>query len=210
MEDWMPAGIVRTAMMAACQLVEAPVTEVYPKQISAEEGWGNGLRLPYARVRPEGRQVIVTAGQHGELVPVPLEGFVYAAIQSRASTAQINELASRYVKPKPVEPSRESRMVRPHHSQDLKGLAAHIMANGPRSTHRDGKVIADRSSMLFTFACELFRQGYDDHSVEMWVAKCDQQWGGKFAGRKDGAQRIRELVGKARHNFQQPSLSFGK
>lgn len=205
--DWIHAKTARTAMIAACQLVDAPIVEVYPKQSASNGGWGNGLRLPYAKVRPEGRQVMIQKSKE-TIVPIPIKEFVSKALKNRTETEKIIDLKSRFIKPKEIKP-RPNRLRKPsHHTNELHGLARHIFEEGPKPKSRNGKVVSDRSEMLFTFACDLFRQGYDSHSVEMWVAKCDQRWGGKFASRKDGAQRIRELVSAALRKHSTPTLSF--
>lgn len=199
---WIPAATMRTALLAACQLVDAPVTEVYPKQPTTGGGWGNGLRLPYPGSRPMGRQCVID-DRMGEY---PLDEWVRTAYAERAEPDQIYFLAERYVQPQSERPASaplEAR--RSHHEGELKGLANHIWKNGPRIGPKGGY---DRSSMLHTFACELFRQGYMSSSVEILVAHLDRRWGQKYVGRKDGAQRIKELVSRAQVIHNQPSFKW--
>lgn len=202
-EGWMPAKQMRTALMAACQLVDAPITEVYPKQATTDGGWGNGLRLPYPRVRPAGRQVMLTATM-GEY---PLDEFVNNALNDPASPESLRETAAHWLPPKPDPPKPTRRRLRKsRHNSELTGLAAHIWNQGPRAVNRGEKVVYDRSQMMHTFACELFRQEYDTNSVEILVAELDQRHGGKFTNRSDGARRIRDLVSHARAVYSQPQL----
>jgi len=203
-EDWMPAEQMRTAMLAACQIVDAPTTEVYPKQTTTAGGWGNGLRLPYPRVRPAGRQVMVTPTM-GEY---PLDEFVNTALENLGSAEALRETARHWVPPKPPEPQRPTRqrLQKSRHDSELTGLAAHIWDHGPKAVQRGDKIVYDRSQMLHAFACELFRQEYDNNSIEILVAELDNRHGGKFTHRADGARRIRDLVSHARAVYSQPQL----
>jgi len=210
--EWVSARVMREAMLAACQIVDAPVTEIYPKQPTTNGGWGNGLRLPYPAIRPMGRQCVVRndAGRYG--IPVmdayPLGEWTGLAHANRTDAEPIEALAHRYVRPEPVRaPSAPVRALRSHHEGDLKGLANHIWNNGPR---RGPKGNYDRSAMMHTFACELFRQGYLVSSIEILVAHLDRRWGKKYSGREDGAQRIKELVSRAQSIYNQPSLLEGE
>ncbi|SVB93407.1 uncharacterized protein METZ01_LOCUS246261, partial [marine metagenome] len=46
--DAVPAVDARRGLIGVCDLVEAPTTEVNPKQVELSgRGWGNGVRLPY-------------------------------------------------------------------------------------------------------------------------------------------------------------------
>lgn len=207
--EWMPARTMRLALIAACGLVDAPITEVYPKQETADGGWGNGLRLPYPKVRPMGRQCVVTP----QLTEWSFYDFVETAFETRATAESIVSLAKRAARPTPPPPPTfsqpdPSRPRRSRHDGGLTGLAQHIWDNGPRMA--DNGTTYDRSRMLHTFACELFRQDYDTGSIEMLVARLDQRWGQKFVARRDGAQRIKDLVGKARGVYMQPKLGTGE
>ena len=93
LEEDIPAQMGRNAMFAACQLVDSPTKEVYPKQVTMPaKGFGNGIRLPYALSRPEGRQEAVR-GSEGSLC---MEDFTNEAFDSMVTRQQIVKIASLY------------------------------------------------------------------------------------------------------------------
>jgi|TARA_R110000765_G_scaffold14152_3_gene41685 hypothetical protein len=210
-DEWVPAGTMRAALINACDLASAPTTEVYPKQDHLDVstgGWGNGLRLPYPLTRPFGRQVMIGPN----MTALEVSSWVYDAYEFRTPAETIESIAVTWKKdtqpPPPIAPiATRPTQRRSHHEGDLKGLAKHIWSNGPRMGPKGNY---DRSTMLHTFACELFRQGYLGSSVEMLVARLDQRWGQKFVGRADGARRIKDLVAKAHGVYTQPKLGEGE
>lgn len=177
-----PAALARQAMKAACQIVDAPSREVYPKQVTADGGWGNGLRLPYGKLRPLGRQTVIDTdlGEH------PVDAWVQEATAKRTTPTQLEALAAVYQAPQPTTmPRRQPTKTRERN--DLIGVAGDIWQSGPRDHD-------DRSKALFAFAVSALRQGFGTADVEIMVAECDWKWCGKFTPRPDGQQRIRELV----------------
>jgi hypothetical protein len=196
LQSELPAVTARTAMLAAAQIVDADNKEIYPKQVSAHGGYGNGLRLAYPKQRPLGRQVMVDS----ELKPIVLRDFCEQAMDTRASVDDMAELADKYVPPTHTAPLPPPvRVTKSRLMDDYGGRAKEIWNSGPRPDQ-------DRSSMLVAFAGSLLRQQFSATDVEMMVAECDLRWGAKYTKRPDGAQRVRELVASAAASNAQRSL----
>ena len=196
LQSELPAVTARTAMLAAAQIVDADNREIYPKQVSAHGGYGNGLRLAYPKQRPLGRQVMVDS----ELQQILLRDFCEQAMDTRASADDMAELADKYVPPTHTAPLPPPvRVTKSRLMDDYGGRAKEIWNGGPRPD-------PDRSSMLVAFAGSLLRQQFSATDVEMMVAECDLRWGAKYTKRPDGAQRVRELVASAAASSAQRSL----
>ena len=196
LDSEMPAAVARTAMLAAAQIVDADNREIYPKQVSARGGYGNGLRLSYPKRGPYGRQVMVDS----ELQHIVLRDFCQQAMDTRATLADMTELADKHVPLTRVTPLPPPvRVTKSRLMDGYGGRAKEIWDGGPRHDQ-------DRSSMLVAFAGSLLRQQFSATDVEMMVAQCDQRWGGKYTNRHDGAQRIRELVASTAASSAQRSL----
>lgn len=184
-----PAVVVREALIAACEVVDSPIKEVNPKQTSLPPGGlGNGVRLPYAAGRAEGRNTVVTI-EDDEVVDLPVEQFVKQAIDTRTTAEQWDTLRDFYTPP--VSPTYQTRIT----DGELRGLAKVIRENGPRPS--PDKPNGDRSATLFAFACAMVEQGYDEASVHQQLADADYAWGSKFGGRADGPRQLREMVASA-------------
>jgi hypothetical protein len=188
-----PAETARYAMLAACQIVAAPTTEIYPKQTSAKGGYGNGLRLAYPQSRTPGRQVVVDS----DLKEIPLEDFVNEAYETAALNENLRVLADRYVRPKSSIIKTDA--FRTRHTDTFGKIAKEIWDKGPKAGQ-------DRSSMLVAFAASLLRQRFHSTDVEILVAECDIRWGQKYSKRADGAWRITELVRRTQAEIAQGTL----
>ena len=184
-----PAQMGRNAMFAACQIVGSPTKEVYPKQVTMPaKGFGNGIRLPYALSRPEGRQEAVRGSESN----LCLEEFTNEAFDSMVNRQQIVKLASLYQPPASNRPLHTPKFTHTGTKigADFKAVARDIWDQGP--TH------GDRSLALFSFACSLFRQKYTPDAVFEWTRQCDLKWGQKFAARgESGEKQLRKLVNDA-------------
>ena len=187
LEEDIPAQMGRNAMFAACQIVGSPTKEIYPKQVTMPaKGFGNGIRLPYALSRPEGRQEAVR-GAEGNLC---LEAFIDEAFDSMASREQIVKLAALYQPPPSNKPLPSPKFSHTRIDANFRFVARDIWDAGP--SH------GDRSLALFSFACSLFRQLYSPDAVLEWTRQCDLKWGQKFATRgASGEQQLRKLVDDA-------------
>ena len=187
LEENLPAQMGRNAMFAACQLVDSPTKEVYPKQVTMPaKGFGNGIRLPYALSRPEGRQEAVRGSESN----LTLEAFTNEAFDSMTTRQQIVKIASLYQPPPSTRPIHTPKFTQQRIDANFRFVARDIWDRGP--THND------RSLALFSFACSLFRQLYAHDAVFEWTRQCDLKWGQKFAARgASGEQQLHKLVDDA-------------
>jgi hypothetical protein len=182
------AALARLAMKAACQIADAPSLEVYPKQVTADGGWGNGLRLPYGRLRPPGRQVVIT----DTLQEMPVDQWVQAATAKRTTPPQLEALAAVHAISSTPRAARTPTATthRSRWADELGGVAKQIWHNG-------GNDAEDRSKSLYAFAVSAIRQGFPTHDVEALVVEVDDRHFGKFVTRSDQTLRISDLVAKA-------------
>ena len=179
------ARTVREGLIAVCNIVEAPITEVNPKQIELTgKGWGNGVRLPYPKGAAEGRNTVL--GADGDLT---VGEFVEQALASRVNPDEWQPVHDLYQPPAPLAPRRTYAT---RDSGQLVGLAGAIRRNGPRAT--GDKPHGDRSSTLFSLACAMVKQGYPKGDIEVELSEADREWGGKFDKRPDGRQRLYKMV----------------
>ena len=178
----------REGLIAACNIVDAPITEVNPKQIELTgKGWGNGVRLPYPAGAEPGRNVVI---RHGE--EMTASQFATTALMSRVLPEEWEPVHALY-KPAPPPPPRKTYATR--NSGKLTGLAEAIRRNGPRP--EPNKPNGDRSATLFSLACAMVEQGYPSGDIEEELIDADIAWGSKFNNRSDGRQRISNMVADA-------------
>jgi len=179
------AEMGREAMLGACRLVDVPTKEVYPKQTVLEgKGFGNCLLLPYPNMGNPGRQVMVNTHN----VVYPLDDFVEAAWESRASSHAIRAVHALYQE-RHLKPIAKVEQVRIRDDDNFGYIARRIW---------EGDIREDRSNALYAFACSLFRQNYSDYTVLHLTGKLDERVG-KFVGRTDRDRRLEELVTNARN-----------
>jgi hypothetical protein len=150
------------------------------------KGFGNGIRLPYALSRPEGRQEAVRGSESN----LTLEAFTNEAFDSMTTRQQIVKIASLYQPPPSTRPIHTPKFTQQRIDANFRFVARDIWDRGP--THND------RSLALFSFACSLFRQLYAHDAVFEWTRQCDLKWGQKFAARgASGEQQLHKLVDDA-------------
>lgn len=181
----MYARDVRTGLLAACDLVEAPTKEVNPKQVElSERGWGNGVRLPYAANRERGGYNEMDNPEYSFSM-VPVATFVKDAIPNRVTPEAWDPVRALYRPPERISvpaPTASS-------SKPLYGLSRAIRVNGPKGSTKN-----DRSRTLVALACSMFRDGYDKPSIYYELKSADKDWGGKYASRKDGDKILWKIV----------------
>lgn len=191
--DWTPASLVRRALTAACQIVDAPTKEVNPKQTTTDGGTriGNYVRLPYGGQRAEGRQcVLVAGGPHGsEAHLLRLEAFVALARGSRAKTGPLEELADLWRDPRP-KPAFDVGAAPRAVSGQVPNYLQVLIDGGPGEG-------ADRSDWLWRFAREAVERGLDEPTAWEALQEADWRWG-KFMQRgASGERTLREMLAKA-------------
>ncbi len=198
------ATTVRRALLAACQIADAPTKEINPKQDHLTLGKvGNYVRLPYPGCLAPGavateRQSMVRSDDG---TPIELSEFVEDAWDQRDLPEDLVELVGLYTPPKVLVPERNWKSLEGSVYERMLPLARTIYNQGPREdqpiTDADG-YDNGRSSRLWKLAC-LLREGAQ-HSVDeaiQLVREADARWG-KFSERgADGDRYIEHLVAKA-------------
>ena len=194
-----PALDVRHGLIAVCKIVDAPTKEVNPKQTTLSgKGWGNGVRLPYPSKVDGNGTIESRVGRNVVLDPetgddMAVEDFAHVACNTRLSSSDWDAALDLYVEPKPAPMPLVDFSLS---VSSMRGLAGSIRSGGPRVTseHPHG----DRSSTLFALACAMFRQGFPEGDILTEMESADRDWGGKFAKRPDGRQRLWEMTKKAK------------
>ena len=188
------AQLMRNALIAACQLADSPILEVYPKQVALTgKGFGNGIRLPYPSSAEEGRQIIRLGSW-----TLTVQEFVKEAMAARVSKEKLEQIAallpSPTLPPSPVVRRRRSDM------DKLPVPVQEMLEYGPLGD--------DRSASLFTFACHLAGHGEPKESALPLMMQFDERWLQKFSTRADRDVRLDEMFDKAVQevSYSQPSL----
>ena len=179
--------------MAACGLVDAPTTEVNPKQVElSARGWGNGVRLPYGKLRqPGGYNEIVNPDVTLNMTPV--EAFVRDAMETRITSDAWKAVTALWRPPqRPAGPIGGDT---PYNGA-LTGVAAMIRQEGVTPT--PDKPHGDRSGTLFKFAVAMVRQGYSDATMMTELRHADIEWGRKYADRPDTDHQLQVTIQNAR------------
>ena len=197
-DEAQPAVDVRHGLIGVCGLVDAPTTEVNPKQVELSgRGWGNGVRLPYGHLRK--------VGGYNEMMdnsPTParisLKAFTEEAAATRATTDTWKPVRSLWRPPQ--RPPRDIRGSTPT-SGPLTGLAAFLRRLGPEPS--PGKPHGDRSVALWKLACAMTRQKYARATMLKELQAADIEWGRKFANRPDGDQQLEQLLDSAHKDVYQ-------
>jgi len=192
-EGAMAARTVREGLIGVCNVVDAPITEVNPKQVElSARGWGNGVRLPYGKLRePGGYNEMVNPDLTLNVTPV--DTFVREAMQTRVTVDAWNAVTALY-KP-PQRPAGPTEGGTPY-SGILTGRAARIRASGVLPL--PGKPQGDRSGTLWKLACAMVRQGYSDAAMMSELRSADIEWGRKYADRPDTDERLADTVQNSR------------
>lgn len=203
-KEWADAQLVREALLAACQLVEAPTKEINPKQTELKQKpdgtWqlGNYVRLPYpGHLAPKhegppdyNRRVVLFVDGTASL---SLETFVQGAWECRVSVDRLEALAAHYEPPQaPFTPKRDwgDTVLEGDAVSRLAGKSLVIFSEGPLEG-------SGRGHTLFKLARYLKEDGR--HSYEEateLVRDADSRWG-KFHDRPDGEVRLKELLDRA-------------
>lgn len=185
-DSLVPGAIMRRAFLAAHQAINYPAKEVNPKQESAGSGFGNYVRLPYPKAI-EGlfgaERVILDDNDQ----PMPFTDFLNEALNTRATTAQLESIASLW------KPPTRTHVVHAEATADVRQYL-HKAGAIPYVIWRDGPMEGnDRSSTLFRLACKLRDGGSTPQEAYAILKSADERWG-KFYLRPDGDQEIIKIV----------------
>jgi len=187
-EEWTNGSNMRHALLAACQIVEAPTKEINPKQETLEPGKvGNFVRLPYPRGYTDNKQTVLNEAHEYKEHMWPNE-FVEQALASRARGWSFVELACLYVEPKPkfVPQPYEQRQL-----DKFPPLVAHIIKQTPPPPEQGG-----RSSQMTRLAHVCHAEGMSYEDTRLAVYAYDEVWR-KYVGRPDRDTQIRRIVDRA-------------
>lgn len=189
-DDWLPAGVMRGALLAAHQIADVPAVEVNPKQTTTEGlgvGIGNYIRLPYPGWGSGGRQVVLDpdGGSWG----IPCDEFVERAEQAKVEQATLEAAADLWVPPpppRPVDVDREFDGNLEPLRKKLNSLANHIFLNGPREGD-------DRSGTLIKLVINASESGLEAKETWPLLVDADRRWG-KFFDRHDGEEQLYKIL----------------
>ena len=171
------ARIAKEGLTGACRVVDVPIKEVYPKQITLSTGKiGNCLRLPYPHIRKSPRQ---------EVLGYKCEEFVQAALESRTPPAVYRKLMKLHAA---TEPKRIRVVTGSKVKGEFYGVAKRIWERNDEEQ--------DRSEAMYAFASSLLWQEFSYDATVDWVRRLDDRLE-KFTGRTDREKQIRNLVSKA-------------
>lgn len=185
---WYDALMVRNALLAACQCVDAPTKEINPKQVTLSEGQvGNYVRLPYPGNGAPGRQVVLDDEKELEL-----EDFILLADRSAAVSQDLVRMADLYVPPAPPAPPKHVWVDSNTTAVErLDGLAFTIWRDGPL----DG---SDRSDTLWKL-CALMRENGNitfNEALDL-LLDADRRWGKFHVRGVSGEQQLSRMLSKA-------------
>ena len=177
--DWLPAKVVREALLVATEIAGVSQREVNPKSDGSNltpDQLGNYVRLPC-----HGERVILQGTRS-----MPKEEFVTAAREALADRLTLERVATLYRPPAPTIEWNAPAL--DEYDGTIPRVVRHVIENGPN----DG----DRSKGLLYIAHECMKAGLSPkHALDL-VSIADDVWG-KYTGRRDREQRLIEIVERA-------------
>lgn len=189
-DEWVPAEVMRRALLALHQIAGVRPTEVNPKQLdlgTLKKGLGNYVNLPYAASAPEGKRVMIDPS-----LDVAIDYVTFLDTVRMCPFDQLFEAAKLYQPPPPrqaiqiTEPSVEASTL----ATKLTGLAFKIWKEGPDFGR-------DRSTTLARLA-HLMAEGDSKNLITpgeglVLLRDADQRWG-KFFDRTDGEEQLCSMI----------------
>ena len=168
-DDWVSAGTMRSALLAACQIASAPSQEVNPKQVKLKDDQlGNYVRLPYPGYLTESehptRRVMLNPHTGA---PYTLSAFISCAYGSRVGGNTLRTLSEAYVAPERPIRRRDWTAV-PRQDEGILGYVRWV------EQQEEG----NRNMGLFWAACRALDQGiYDlEPLIEAGVSSGLPEW----------------------------------
>ena len=189
-----PAKVMREALLAACQIVDAPTREINPKQTTLGEGQlGNYVRLPYPGMRTDDgyHRVVHDTNQN----PLTFWEFVPMALNHRVDELRLRRMADLYQPPPP--PPTLNREATGDWQRKL-GPVGYTMVFGTANTE-GGPLDADgdRSAWLWRLMNKIIDHGEvtQDQLIQALLYAHDTYMPDKFGERAE--TEISRMVGKA-------------
>jgi hypothetical protein len=183
--ETVPAALMRTALLAGCQIAQAPTQEINPKQAELQPGQvGNYVRLPY----PDGWQNTLRrcmVEDTGE--PIALPVFLKRADATSCRHSDLTALAKLYKDP---TPSRQPRQEYAPSGWGVPAIVSYMVDHGP---FEEGQ---DRSAWLWKLCCRMKDKGVPYGEARRLLETADERWG-KFHDRPDGQQMLDRMLDKA-------------
>lgn len=183
-DDWVPAPIMRRALLAAHEVIGYPAKEVNPKQEEAS-GLGNYVRLPYPNgmnEMPENRYMLTPND-----TPMDFDSFIDEVEEHLVSVHQLTPLAEKF------SPRRRSTGFSLQVTASVRealayvdGYVTNIWKNGPL----DGR---DRSNTLCKMVHRMHEQGTPIQYAYAILVDADKRWG-KFHHRADCEEQLTKIV----------------
>lgn len=190
-DQWVPAEIMRRALLAAHQAADVRPTEVNPKQTTLAKlgrGVGNYVNLPYwTQAEPNTRTML--AGTNTSVHPISYPQWVADVQPSTFDT--LLDAARLYVEPPKrtigtiEEPDGELKTT----TDKLSGLAYTIYSKGPLEG-------MDRSDTLARLGHKCRESGLEPGETLTVLRDADKRWG-KFSDRPDCEEQLQKLVENA-------------
>lgn len=196
-KEWMPAEVMRYALLYACDFMGAPMKEINPKQTVLNDGEvGNYVRLPYPAAFGQETEYVRRQMVNGVGALIALANFTRSAWENRTPVETLAKLANRWVPP----PRPRLRAIAPLEIVEEEP-DADLLLLLPREAQRlflDGSRFEDRSAALCYLAGLIVRRnpniGEDD--TRQLLAYADARWG-KYSDRTDRDVRLDEIVQRA-------------
>lgn len=188
-QDWVPAQLMRHALLAAAQIAQAPTREINPKQSTLADGAvGNYVRLPYPGDNPG-------ADEHRRMVlDHTVDEFVTAAEATAVGAPALEPLAALYKAPQLVTAkSFGSGTISRAKSarRRMSGLAWHMYTQG--CGRQD-----DRSEWLWAFSRELTKCDLTLSEAQEFLYEAHDQHAPKWDHRADrGRPQLDRMLAKA-------------
>ena len=187
--DWIPAKVMREALLAVCQIAQYEPREVNPKsdgEGQPETFLSNYVRLPYRGMGASGRQVVLDP-QRGHL-PMRVQEYVDKAWANRTQPEILQAAAELYV---PAPPKQHVAIE--EYGGDLEDLRKRL--NGIANTVFLGGPLegSDRSSTLFKLVHKIKDSGLLPGEALVLLRDADRRYG-KYYERTDCEQQLANII----------------
>lgn len=183
-DAWVPAAVMRRALLAAHEAIGYPAKEVNPKQEEAS-GLGNYVRLPYPNgmnEMPENRYMLTPND-----APMDFDTFIGEVDENLVSVHQLQPLAEKF------SPRKRPSIVNFETSANVREALAYVdgyVANIWRHGPLEGR---DRSNTLCKMVHKMCEQGTPIQYAYAILVDADKRWG-KFHLRPDCEEQLTKIV----------------